>query len=187
MYGIKSKERRDLFRCLWSEWRHAGSVPDMMVHQSSVLCSWLLIFIQPWGLWAEMCMLLGQICLFTFFSSMHEGCTPFRLSPCGFIFTCWGCCGLCQRHKPTDLAHSFSYSVPLSISVRFFFVLFFYGAFDCISFCKFSRQLSAFSLCSPGLNSALLVLSTIHLFMKVSLSPDVILCGWLGLKHQLTN
>ena len=25
------------------------------------------------------------------------------------------------------------------------------------------------------------------LFMKVSLSPDVILCGWLGLKHQLTN
>ena len=26
-----------------------------------------------------------------------------------------------------------------------------------------------------------------HLFMKVSLSPNVILCGWLGLKHQLTN
>ena len=23
--------------------------------------------------------------------------------------------------------------------------------------------------------------------MKVSLSPDIILCGWLGLKHQLTN
>ena len=27
----------------------------------------------------------------------------------------------------------------------------------------------------------------IYLFMKVSFSPDVILCGWLGLKHQLTN
>ena len=128
MYGLKSKERRDLFRCLWSEWRHAGSVPDMMVHQSSVLCSWLLIFIQPWGLWAEMCMLLGQICLFTFFSSMHEGCTPFRLSPCGFIFTCWGCCGLCQRHKPTDLAHSFWFC-----SCAYFCLC---GPFNCILFHK---------------------------------------------------
>ena len=36
---------------------------------------------------------------------------------------------------------------------------------------------SAFSLCSSGLISALLVLSTIYLFMKVSLSPDIILCG----------
>ena len=39
---------------------------------------------------------------------------------------------------------------------------------------KFSRQLSAFSLSSSGLISALLVLSTIYLFMKVSFSPDVI-------------
>ena len=23
--------------------------------------------------------------------------------------------------------------------------------------------------------------------MKVSFSPDIILCGWVGLKHQLTN
>ena len=27
----------------------------------------------------------------------------------------------------------------------------------------------------------------IYIFMKVSFSPDVILCGSLGLKHQLTN
>ena len=33
----------------------------------------------------------------------------------------------------------------------------------------------------------LLVLSTTCLFMKVSLSPGIILCGGLGLKHQLTN
>ena len=26
-----------------------------------------------------------------------------------------------------------------------------------------------------------------YLFLKVSLGPDIILCGWLGLKHQLTN
>ena len=28
---------------------------------------------------------------------------------------------------------------------------------------------------------------SMNLFMKVSLSPDIILCGWLGSKHQLTN
>ena len=50
-----------------------------------------------------------------------------------------------------------------------------------------SRQLSVFSLCSPGRISALLILSTVYLFTKISLSPDVILCGWLGLKHRLTN
>ena len=53
--------------------------------------------------------------------------------------------------------------------------------FRLISFHKFSRQLSAFSLCSSGLMSALLVLSAIYLFIKVSFSPDIILCGWLGL------
>ena len=62
-----------------------------------------------------------------------------------------------------------------------------YGPFNCISFCNFSRQLSTFSLCSSGLISASWVLSTTYLFMKVSSSPDIILCGWLGLKHQLTN
>ena len=72
-----------------------------------------------------------------------------------------------------------------------------YDPFNCISFHKFSRQLSAFWLCSSGLLSALLVFLTICLFMKVSFSPDiipsgcfspdVILCGWLGSKHQLTN
>ena len=51
-----------------------------------------------------------------------------------------------------------------------FFCLFLsYGPFICISFLKFSRQLSIFSLCSPSLISALLVLSTIYLFLKISL------------------
>ena len=39
------------------------------------------------------------------------------------------------------------------------------------------NSLSAFSLCSSGL----------YHFMKVSLSPDIILCGWLGLKHKLIH
>ena len=78
-----------------------------------------------------------------------------------------------------------------------------YCLFNCISVHTFSRQLSVFLLCSSGLISALLVLSTIYLCMKISLkflcgtfynlfndwlgdklkfvfSPDVILCGWLG-------
>ena len=61
----------------------------------------------------------------------------------GLTFTWWGCYGSCLRHKPTELAHSF-YSVLASVSA-------FYGPFNCISFHKFSRQLSAFSLCSSGL------------------------------------
>ena len=47
------------------------------------------------------------------------------------------------------------------------------GPFNYISFHKFSRRLSAFSLCSSGLIFASLVLSTLYLFMKVSLSPDI--------------
>ena len=82
-------------------------------------------------------------------------------------------------YKPTELAHSFLFCS----CVRFCL----YGPFNCISFHKLSRQLPAFSLCSFCLLSALLVLSTIYLFTKVSLSPDVILCGWLSLQHQPTN
>ena len=45
-----------------------------------------------------------------------------------------------------------------------------YGPFTCISFHKFSRQCSVFSLWSPHLISALLALSTIYLFLTVSLN-----------------
>ena len=91
----------------------------------------------------------------------------------------WGCYGLCQRHKLTKLAHSFLFCACVCFCL--------YGPFNSISFHKFFRQLFAFSLCSSGINSALLVLSTTYLFTKVSLSSNVILCGWLGLKHQLTS
>ena len=96
--------------------------------------------------------------------------------PHGFTFTWWGCSCLCLWHKPTELAHSFLFCSCVCFCL--------YGTFNCVSFHKFSRQLSAFSLCSTGLISALLVLSAICLFTKVSLSPDIILCGWLGLKLQ---
>ena len=61
----------------------------------------------------------------------------------------------------------------LSLPTRFtlFLCLFLsYCPFTCISFHKFSRQLSVFSLYSPSLISALLVLSTIYLCIKVSLN-----------------
>ena len=99
--------------------------------------------------------------------------------PRGFTVTWCGWCGLCFWHNPTELAHS---SVFCSCV---YFCL--HGPFNCISFHKLSRQLSAFSLYSSGLISALLVLSTVYLFMKIFLSSDIILCGWLELKHKLTN
>ena len=72
-------------------------------------------------------------------------------------------------HKLTELAHSFLFCSCVCFCL--------YGPFNCISFHKFSRQLSAFSHCSFGLISVLLVLSTIISLMKVSLSPDIIFCG----------
>ena len=52
-----------------------------------------------------------------------------------------------------------------------------------------------FSLCSSGLNSALLVLSNLSLsllslslsLMKISSSPYIIFCGRRGVEHELTN
>ena len=71
--------------------------------------------------------------------------------------------------KSSKLAHSL-----LFCSCVYFCL---YGSFNCISFHKLSRQISAFSLSSSGLISASLVLSTIYLSMKVSLIPDITLCG----------
>ena len=64
-----------------------------------------------------------------------------------------------------------------------------YGSFNCISIHRFSWQLSVFSLCSSGLVSALLLLSTMYISLWKSPSALIFitLCGWLGIKHQLTN
>ena len=82
-------------------------------------------------------------------------------------------------HKPTKLAHTFLYCSCVCFRL--------YGPFNCISFHTFSGQLSAFSICSSDPISALLVIQTKYLFMKASLSPDIILCVWQSLKHQRTN
>ena len=82
-------------------------------------------------------------------------------------------------HKPAELAHSF-----LSCSCVHFCLCGLSTVFHSINSPDSSRL---FLLCSPGHISTLLVLSTIHLFMKVSFSPDIIFSGWLGLKHQLNK
>ena len=92
----------------------------------------------------------------------------------------WGCCGLCQRHKNQPSLPTPFYSVLVSFCL--------YDPFTCVSFYKCSRELSPFPLYSFGLISPLLVLSATFLFMEVSLSSDIILCGWLVLKRQvITN
>ena len=66
------------------------------------------------------------------------------------------------------------------------FIYVFLALLNVFYYHTFSRQLSAFSLCF-FLSLPLLVLSTIELSVKVSLSPDIIVCGWLGWKHRLTR
>ena len=92
-------------------------------------------------------------------TSQQTYCTlrPFNLFH-GLAFTWWGCCRLGlwhqHHHKPTELAHSFLVCSCVCFGL--------YIPFNCISFQKFSRQFSAFSLYSSSLISSLMVLSAIY-------------------------
>ena len=97
------------------------------------------------------------------------------LCPGRLAFTLWGCCGLCLWCIPAELAHAFWFCLCV------YFCL--YGPFNCVSFHKFSRQLSVFSLCSSYF--CLIGLFNYMFLLKVSFSPDIISGGWLGSKHQL--
>ena len=119
------------------------------------------------GRWGELSQNNLSCCRHFFFGHCLCDFVP-RNCPHGLTFTWWGCCGLCLWRKPTELARSFLFCSCVCFCL--------YGRFNCISFHKFSRQVSAFLLCSSGL-----------IFMEVSLSPDIILCGWLGSKHQLAS
>ena len=83
---------------------------------------------------------------------------------------------LCLRHKPTKLVHSF-----LFCSRVYFFLRALSTVFHSIN-CPYNSPYS-----DSGLISALLVLSTICLFRKVSFSPDIIPSGWLGSEHTLNS
>ena len=106
-----------------------------------------------------------------------------RLIPTEIKFKPWT-----SRSKPRCFKWTRGRSCRLLVmSSAFFCVFCLNGPFKFILFHKFSRQHSAFWFCSFGFNSALLVLSNIYLLMKVSFSFDIIFCGWLGSKRQLTN
>ena len=65
------------------------------------------------------------------------------------IFTWWGCCGLCLWHNGDVAVYVFDVNQP-NLPTPFLFCscvcFYLYGASNCISFHKFSRQLSALSL-----------------------------------------
>ena len=92
---------------------------------------------------------------FRFFHTFHLSSESPRahLHVVGMLFS-W--------HKPTKLAHSFLFCSCAHLCLN--------GPFNCISFHKCSRQLSAFPLNSSSLISASMVLSTVYLFMKVYLA-----------------
>ena len=128
-----------------------------------------------------------QFCHTSYFVWFYiNTCDTFRLScPRGLTFTWWGCCGFCFWHKPTELAHSFFFfflnSVLVSVSVFMALSIVFH------SMNSPDNSSLSHSVLPVLFLSASLVLSTIYFFMKVSLSPDITLCGGLGLKHQQTN
>ena len=115
-------------------------------------------------------------CMHYFCVALYLSLSLFLSSPRWLTFTWWGYYGLCPRHKLTELAHPFLFRSSVCFCL--------YGPFNCIPFHEFPRQLSVFSLYSSGLISALLVLSAIYLFVKVSFSPAIIPSGCLGSKHQ---
>ena len=107
--------------------------------------------------------------------AFHKSTEQHTADPRGLTFSWWGCYDLCLRHKPAKLAHSFySVLVPVSVFIALSTVFQSINSPDTSPLCHFSSGL-------------ILVLSTIYLFMTVFLSRDIIICGWLGLKHQLTN
>ena len=75
---------------------------------------------------------------------------------CGRLtLTWWGCYGLCLWHKPTELVRSILFCSCVYVCL--------YGPFNSISFHTFSRHLCICSLCSSGLISTILVLSTTYI------------------------
>ena len=103
-------------------------------------------------------MILWTLCVSS--KPRHQVC-PHRLT-----VSWWWC-------YVTELAHSFC-SVLVSVS----------DPFNCIFLPTTLHFLNLFFwsyFCLTGFQPYM------SLLMKVSLSPDIILCGWLGLKHQLNH
>ena len=87
-------------------------------------------------------------------SVTHETGRLAHTSPRGITFSWWVCYGLCLRHKPSELAHSF-HTVLVSVSV--------FMALSTVFHSMDSPDNSSLSHCSSDLISASLALSTISL------------------------
>ena len=98
---------------------------------------------------------------------LDEFCGPCSSILGGFLWVQWNL--LCSPspggnvtiyvwHKPAERARSFLFCSCVCFCLC--------GPFNCISFRKFSQQLSIFSLCSSDLISALLVLSNIYIYIE---------------------
>ena len=123
------------------------------------------------------CFIFVPIPLTVLISVMVSPCFVF-VHPHGLTFTWWGCYSLWQRQNQPSLPALFILFLCVFLSLwPFHLYLIPYSL----------PQLSIFSLCSSGLISALLVLSTIHLFVKVSFSPYIIHSCCLASKHHLAN
>ena len=162
--GDVHHQDRSFSSCLFHEWKILSAAQSCS--KMSSLCVRFENFDRPCSITSLLCVRFEKI-------DQTGLKRPGRLT-----FTWWGCCSLCFWHKPTELAHSF-----LFCSCVYFCL---YVPFNCILLGKFSQQLSAFSLCSSRLMSALLVLSIIYLFYESLLQPWYNPLWLTGLK-ALTN
>ena len=87
--------------------------------------------------------------------------------PRGLTFTWWGCYGLCQRHKPTEVTHSFLFCSCVCCCL--------YGPFNCIKVRKYIHSPDN----SPFLHSVLPVLSlscwSFQLYISLGKSPSALI------------
>ena len=110
-----------------------------------------------------------------FLRCMCTKCSVSYTRPRGLTFTWWGCWSLCFWHKPTELAH-----------ILFILFVCLFLSLWLVLFHSINSPDN-----SPLSHSVLPVLYLpywsfqLYISLRDFFSPDIILCGWLGLKHQL--
>ena len=95
-------------------------------------------------------------------------------------FTWWRCCRLCLLTYTNWACPLFFDSALVSVSV-FMAILTVFHSINFPNNSSFFHSVRLVFFCFTG------PFNYIYIFMKVSLSFAIILCGWLGLKHQRTT
>ena len=133
-YGVKTRHWGLLWYEEWIRFFFYDMKTRHWVSRRHVLNSWRHLFPRtrvhaPWHLYStRACTKIRILCtpkclllLPLLRSNLFD-----HLVPRGLTFTWWGCCRLCFKHKPAELAHSFSFCSCV------YFCL--YGPFNCILF-----------------------------------------------------